>query len=155
MGLDMYLKGKRYLSAYNDQDKPVSKELTDKFFSTKMTSIEDPIRVNQIEAEFAYWRKANAIHKWFVDNVQDGHDDCGDYYVSEEKLTELRDICKQILDNPKLANELLPPRAGFFFGSTDVDEWYVQGIQYTHDRLTLILESGDLSEWEVYYHSSW
>ena len=28
--------------------------------------------------QIASWRKANAIHKWFVDNVQDGVDDCGD-----------------------------------------------------------------------------
>lgn len=26
--------------------------------------------------EIAYWRKANAIHRWFVDNVQNGTDDC-------------------------------------------------------------------------------
>lgn len=26
--------------------------------------------------EIGYWRKANHIHKWFVDCVQDGEDDC-------------------------------------------------------------------------------
>lgn len=47
----------------------------------------------------AYWRKANAIHKWFVDHVQDGEDDC-DYHreVTKQDLEELRDACKEILE---------------------------------------------------------
>lgn len=44
-----------------------------------------------------YWRKANHIHKWFVDNVQDGEDDCKEYRVSIEQLHKLRDICFDIL----------------------------------------------------------
>ena len=38
--------------------------------------------------EVGYWRKANQIHKWFVDNVQDGVDDCGEYKVTKEQLIE-------------------------------------------------------------------
>lgn len=53
-------------------------------------------KVSYIIEEVAYWRKANQIHKWFVDNVQDGNDDCGSYYVSREKLQELLDLCKKI-----------------------------------------------------------
>jgi hypothetical protein len=49
-----------------------------------------------------YWRKANHIHKWFVDNVQGGKDDCGNYYVSEEKLEELLHTCERILEDSKL-----------------------------------------------------
>ena len=46
------------------------------------------------DTEIIYWRKANAIHKWFVENVQEGVDDCGEYEVTVEQLTELRDLCK-------------------------------------------------------------
>ena len=46
------------------------------------------------EHEVMYWRKANAIHKWFVDNVQGGEDDCREYPVSNDQLIELRDTCK-------------------------------------------------------------
>ena len=46
--------------------------------------------------EVGYWRKANAIHKWFVDNIQDGEDDCGYYEVAPEQLEELLNICKLI-----------------------------------------------------------
>ena len=156
MGLDMYLKGKRYLSQYNDQDKPISNELSKKFFSDALTGLDDePILIDQLECSLAYWRKANGIHKWFVDNVQDGEDDCREYYVSVEQLMQLRDICKQILEDNTLASELLPPQAGFFFGSTDVDEWYLSSLQFTHDRINLILESKELQDWEVYYQASW
>lgn len=46
--------------------------------------------------EVGYWRKANAIHKWFVDNIQDGEDDCGYYEIAPEQLEELLNICKLI-----------------------------------------------------------
>jgi hypothetical protein len=45
-----------------------------------------------------YWRKANAIHNWFVHNVQEDNDDCGDYYVPPSKLRELGDICRKLAD---------------------------------------------------------
>ena len=59
--------------------------------------------------EVGYWRKANAIHKWFVDNVQDGEDNCGYYKVAPEQLEELLNICKLIkqkciLKKGKIAN---------------------------------------------------
>ena len=59
--------------------------------------------------EVGYWRKANAIHKWFVDNIQDGEDDCGYYEVAPEQLEELLNICnlikqKCIMKKGKIAN---------------------------------------------------
>ena len=50
----------------------------------------------------ADWRKANHIHKWFVDNVQDGVDDCGMYEVTKEQLEELLDICNKVINGTKL-----------------------------------------------------
>ncbi len=80
-----------------------------------------------VEVTCAYWRKANQIHKWFVDNVQGGEDNCGEYYVSHEKLKDLLDLVNRALAerNPNL----LPPQEGFFFGGTDRDEWYWQDLK--------------------------
>ena len=47
-------------------------------------------------------RKANHIHQWFVDNVQDGVDDCYTYEVTKEQLEELLDVCKGVLAASKL-----------------------------------------------------
>ena len=41
-----------------------------------------------------YWRKANQIHNWFVENVQNGVDDCGCYEVTKEQLEELLKTCR-------------------------------------------------------------
>lgn len=58
---------------------------------------------NMICEEVAYWRKANAIHKWFVNRVQDGIDDCSYHReVTEEDLKEIINICKTILDTAVL-----------------------------------------------------
>lgn len=43
-----------------------------------------------------YWRKANQIHKWFVDNIQDGIDDQRIYEISKEELERLLKMCKDI-----------------------------------------------------------
>lgn len=51
----------------------------------------------RIMDQVGYWRKANHIHNWFVENIQDGEDDC-DYHreVTKEDLEELLNICKTI-----------------------------------------------------------
>ena len=115
----------------------------------------------------AYWRKANQIHKWFVDNVQNGTDDCSHYWVDREKLIKLLDICKQVknLQSDNLSqdeleeqiNTLLPTQSGFFFGNTQYDEWYFSQIQDTIDKLEAEIESEDFQDQEAqyYYQSSW
>ena len=50
-----------------------------------------------------YWRKANQIHKWFVEHVQDGEDDCGEYAVSRFKLEQLKATCEELLSRVVLA----------------------------------------------------
>lgn len=59
--------------------------------------------VYYMSEEVAYWRKANAIHQWFVDNVQNGEDDCHEYKVSREDLEELCGICGEILEKTVMA----------------------------------------------------
>jgi len=145
MGLDMYLSAKLYV--WNES--PLQTEINE---LTK--DIRKDLNIKGITAEAAYWRKANAIHQWFVTNVQDGEDDCREYYVSNEKLSELRDICVDILADTTKAADLLPPQEGFFFGSTNVDEWYFQDLEYTVEVLAKLLEP-EYKDWEFYYRSSW
>jgi hypothetical protein len=51
----------------------------------------------EISMHAGYWRKANAIHAWFVKHCQDGVDECQRSYVTIEKLKELRDACNTVL----------------------------------------------------------
>jgi hypothetical protein len=151
MGLDMYLTAKRYLSEYNPSDADLRAGIMAMDFGMK------DMEVKEVSFEAMYWRKANAIHRWFVQTIQDGVDDCKEYYVSTEDLMELRRICNQILVDPDKADQLLPPQSGFFFGSTEVDEWYLEQMKYTVERLDVLLEMPDIKEHKIdlYYSSSW
>jgi hypothetical protein len=149
MGLDMYLTAKRYVSEYNEPDKVISTEIMRHF--PELTELQT---VQEISVRVGYWRKANAIHKWFVDHVQEGKDDCGNYYVSRDQLTALRDVCVRVRDWPgKLAAEQLPTANGFFFGGTDYDDGYMQDVNNTIRIIDSCLKLP--GSWDFEYQSSW
>lgn len=152
MGLDMYLNARRYLSEYDENDKKVLAKLDP---ITK--EVLNGLNIKEIVVEAMNWRKANAVHKWFVDNVQNGVDDCGYYYVDKEKLQQLLDTVNKVLGDKKLAGELLPPQSGFFFGGIEFDDWYWDYLKYTQEKLSLLLEEDEFDSWNwgFEYHSSW
>jgi hypothetical protein len=150
MGLDMYLTKRTYIGA-NYEHRNIAGEIN-------LTKDGNPIpinpkRISEIIEHIGYWRKANHIHKWFVDNVQEGTDDCGDYWVSKENLEKLLAECKKVVEKPVVAAAVLPTQSGFFFGSTDYDEYYLSDIEDTIkivEQAIMEAETGD-----IYYHSSW
>ena len=109
-------------------------------------------KVTTIVEELGYWRKANQIHRWFVDNVQDGVDNCGEYFVPISSLEQLLELCLAVKLDHSQAEELLPAASGFFFGNTDYDEWYYNDIDHTIVVLKEALSDKDAS---YYYSSSW
>lgn len=100
MGLDMYLDKEYYVKNWNHMQ-PEELHTVTILKGGKPTNIPTD-KIKYVVVEAMYWRKANAIHKWFVDNVQEGNDDCGRYYVDKEKLKELLSICTKVLDSTKL-----------------------------------------------------
>lgn len=124
--------------------------------------------------EFWYGRKANAIHGWFVDNVQGGEDDCRVALISEEKLKELEVILGKIVnywnstDSQGLSDDdrmekikdecakILPARAGFLFGYCEYDDYfYMSPILDLHRDIKYSLNNGDTKKYNYYYHASW
>jgi hypothetical protein len=104
--------------------------------------------------EVAYWRKANAIHCWFMKLTD--IDDCSPVSVDKSALIELRDDCQKVLDEGTIgtAMELLPPASGFFFGSTEIDEWYWSDIRETLTKLNEIIDNSTEDQ-EFEYRASW
>jgi len=151
MGLDMYLTKKTYIGAYwEHRDIKGIVEIDEK-------GERIPIqfnRISYIEERVGYWRKANAIHKWFVDNCQEGIDDCREAYVSFDQLIELLDTCRQVKNNHDLVYSLLPYQEGFFFGSTDYDDWYWKDIDDTIEILENVIAEPTLKS-SFYYQASW
>lgn len=152
MGLDMYLKGRRYISSYSDQDQPMRDGVREHFPELQGDAwAENPVQ--EVTAEVGYWRKANQIHRWFVEQVQGGEDECRPHSVSREDLVQLREVCQTVLSDPAQAESLLPTGAGFFFGSTDYDQYYQQDLESTVaiiDRALALPEA-----WDFEYQSSW
>lgn len=110
----------------------------------------------RIMEQVGYWRKANQIHNWFVEHVQDGVDDCCYHHeVTKEDLEELLDTCHEVLCNHDLAELRLPTQCGFFFGCTEYDEYYFDDLKNTIDIITKILETTDFDKEMIYYVSSW
>lgn len=111
----------------------------------------------QIDYPVAYWRKANAIHGWFVKECAGGVDECQPIYVSRESLVTLRDLANQAAHQPAMAGNILPPTGGFFFGSYEIDEWYIQDMKYTVTALNHVLATipADDWDWSFIYQASW
>lgn len=108
------------------------------------------------DQEAAYWRKANHIHKWFVDHVQDGVDDCKFHNeFTKERIEELLDTCQTVIEQPHRAEELLPTKSGFFFGSTSYDDSYFEEVESTIRMLNVVLEETDFDTEAIYYLSWW
>lgn len=152
----MYLERTTYVKNWDHSPEEDRYQISIKKGGKKFKSI-DPTRITNITEEVMYWRKANAIHNWFVQNCQGGVDECQRTEVSREKLQALLDACKAVKENPKKVADLLPPTSGFFFGSTDVDQYYWQDIDDTITRITKELARTDESRFGAtfYYQSSW
>ena len=91
MGLDMYLHKKVY--QYRNPDGTLTSD-------TSALAFDDFGRSNgtYVVTQAAYWRKANQIHRWFVDNVCEGNDDCKPYYCGKDKVKELVGVCRKVLE---------------------------------------------------------
>lgn len=156
MGLDMYLSRSVHISNYehDPEGQKLAKAVMDALDIKDQAAYAYGSVTVRLPA--AYWRKANAIHGWFVNNCQDGVDDCRESYVSETQLKELRDLCRDILAGTKTKNDMQPTE-GFFFGNTDSDEWYRADLADTIEKLDKVLAISPISKYgdEFYYRSSW
>lgn len=95
MGLDMYLHrnqalyGSKAVQIKKANDLPLKEDNPD-------------FEWVGLKTECAYWRKANAIHKWFIDNCGGGDEDKREMEVSLEQLKELVEVCKKVLQSINL-----------------------------------------------------
>jgi hypothetical protein len=185
MGLDMYVYARRHVTGYDfyeQEEQVLYRGLVEAVNIEDAVSLDTPTA--EIEVCVGYWRKANAIHEWFVREVQNGVDECQRSEVSREQLTRLRDLCLKVLGtcelvagqvytgtqfkggqaiemmeegrivaDPAVAQEHLPTQAGFFFGNTDYNEWYVEDLKNTVKQIDRMLTLDD--RWYLAYQASW
>ena len=141
MGLDMYLYKETFIWKFGNN----LPTLTVDYPGVR------PERVSAITETCGQWRKANAIHNWFVTHAQDGVDGCQKTYVSKQQLQALLGLVHNVLADHSSAPAQLPTEGGFFFGSTDYDDYYFEDLELTQK----ILEGALAEEGVYYYQSSW
>lgn len=155
MGLDMYLSASAYVSGYeHNLDARFEKILS--VINLDKSNVYNSL---EVKVTIGYWRKANAIHNWFVKNVQGSNDDCHEYFVSEDKLKQLRTVCKKALfeynaGDFESATKTLPPTEGFFFGSTKLDDGYKADLEHTIELINRCL-SDTFKGFDFNYRASW
>ena len=135
MGLDQYLSASEYISRYdwdndNDNRNELFYQIAEQFGVSAQIS-QDSFGGISVDFPMGYWRKSNQIHNWFVETIGNGIDECQKMFVTRENLEELKSLCEQVLADHSLAEELLPTGAGFFFGSTEYDEYYFIDLKET------------------------
>lgn len=75
----------------------------------------------------AYFRKVNFLFKYYEDR--------GKMYEQYYAFTDVDDVddliyrCERVLKDHSLAHSLLPTQDGFFFGSTDYDDYYFSDVK--------------------------
>jgi hypothetical protein len=150
MGLDMYFTARRYFWDYKDDGAGARQVLA--LFPELPEETETSGAF--VSVQFGYWRKANAIHNWFVKNVQGGEDECNEHPVYREDIQRLLDTVNKVLADTSMAPVLLPTAEGFFFGGQEYNEWYWRDIEYTKRLLERALDP-KMKDWDFYYQSSW
>lgn len=93
MGLSMYLYKEIYISEFQGK-------------TSLIEPIKDLVGAKDESGNFEhvivyvpaiYWRGIDSIHKWFVDTVQEGCDNCATYHVETDQLKELLEIVREKL----------------------------------------------------------
>jgi hypothetical protein len=139
MGLDMYLSARKHINKidwskldrdsdtkYSEATVPQWNDVVEAAGVDTLVDLESIYGVD-VSVNVAYWRKVNSVHGWFVENVQRGTDDCGEYYVSHAKLKELVNACTLAITN----------------------------LMDTINQLQPLIDRPDFESLSFYYQSSW
>lgn len=97
--------------------------------------------------EVAYFRKVNSLYGYFQNQLDDEYMAFVNYNVVDDIIDKAKSIIQKAKETPndwqEFAKDTLPTCSGFFFGSTEYDEWYLEGVQLIIDQLSSVLNDWD------------
>lgn len=151
---------KAYREVYND----VFSHMADftKYSFTYEKMLEEPNNVSVVKDFFnkfenmyyaesdVYFRKVNFVYNFFSNKLED---EC--CFADKSDIEELISRCDKVLADHSLAQELLPTRSGFFFGSTDYDNWYFGDVEDCKRQMEKLLSMYDEDTDVVFFIMSW
>ena len=161
MGLDMYLSKRTYVKNWDHMSDSQKHNITVKQ-GDKIREDIKPERISYITEEVGYWRKFNALHNYIVQNCADGVDNCQEIEISKDEMKELLEVLIKVHNmkntllesgNTEKLNDLFPTSKGFFFGSTEYDEYYFQDVKDTIELFTELLKEEKTDYFT--YQASW
>lgn len=179
MGLDIIFqkKNKSYDAEKADKlEKQIAKldkkyktaktEATKQKILDKLSPLYKEEENNKKYLEVLYFRKVNFLLPFF--NYEDN---CSVISITKEQVEELVKRCNYVLDiyndltnNDKeldcfelynKVRDILPTQAGFFFGTTDYNEWYIKAIEYVKDEFEKLLNDFDFENEELFMTCWW
>lgn len=116
MGLDMYLyRAKNYKDIQNNEENSLK--------------------------ELCYWRKANMIHRYFMQagkviEEKELKDNEGvPRLIKGKDINILKTVLEHVIECPYLGPDLLPTQQGFFFGTYDYGEDYIMCLKDAAQKL--------------------
>lgn len=157
MGLDMYFSARKTEFEHRFDELPNIKieydeDLVDlQAYVTQRKSLSVTT-----EYDIGYFRKFNALHNYIVREFTNGEDNCRPVYLSHEDCHKILDTLKSI--TPENAKDIMPTGSGFFFGSTEYDDYYFSDVADAIELFELICNLVDKDEkykWSIIYQASW
>lgn len=115
----------------------------------RLKDVVEDIVQDYITYEDMYFRKVNLLYAFFAEKLTD--EQC---IVTKREVETIISNCEKVLADHSLAETLLPTQGGFFFGSTDYNEWYFNDVEEVLNSFTEYLKdwTDDTIGW-VYF--SW
>ena len=90
---------------------------------------------NQL-TKLMYFRKINFIVAYYQDQlIEDSI-----AVLTKKDLESLLEATEAVLEDPSNASNILPTTSGFFFGSTNYDEYYFEDVKYVNESLKKALK---------------
>ena len=159
MGLDItFYKAKRSkANETKERLEEIRKELATEYLksigernSKLINELEDEKEKITPWNEVAYFRKVNFLIPFF------GYEEnCSNIEIDKYQVEDLIEACKEVLANHDKASFLLPTQEGFFFGSTDYDDWYFDDVQNVKEKFEEVLADFDRDEDILLMHCWW
>jgi len=145
MGLDMYLRGDKFISNWDTSQR----DEDGMPLEVKRPNI-DGFEVTSYVLDLGYWRKFAPLHHFIVKVFADGVDECQEIHLSAD---DLRRIAAALRDDNLPDNE---DCGGFFFGNPefwDADRAEGEKHAETFDKAAKWVESNSWNS--VTYQASW
>lgn len=89
--------------------------------------------------EDVYFRKVNFVYAFFSNEMV--NESC---IVDKTRIGQLKDACEDVLAHKgdvSYAQSVLPTQGGFFFGSTDYDDWYWNDVKECLTKIKRLYKS--------------